>query len=232
QRRHLRGTGGLLDRRQARLPRRLGQARAPEPVDARGRHPGDGPADGPRHGQCQRPRPQGRRSCRARAAAGRAFLPLDRGRLGGTQRPAVERTAVRSETPAIVVQLLDSGVRSGEGRRIIGVPPRISTGRSRICQGGWTLPTAIQYQRKETGENPGRRANSMGTLTTYLQEQFHRHCPTGWECTPETRLLSPQLAMILGYAPRADVVLTNREESRRLWVEFEVRAYPNNSIRR
>ena len=62
----------------------------------------------------------------------------------------------------------------------------------------------------------------MGSLTGYLQEQFRRRCPPGWSCRPEARLLPPELAAILGYTPRADVVLAHEADGRRLWVEFEV----------
>jgi hypothetical protein len=41
-------------------------------------------------------------------------------------------------------------------------------------------------------------------------------------CRPESRLLSDDLAALLGYAPRADVVLTCQQDGRRLWIEFEV----------
>jgi hypothetical protein len=62
----------------------------------------------------------------------------------------------------------------------------------------------------------------MGKLTGYLQEQFHMHSPPEWGCSHEVRLLLPELAAIIGYAPRADIVLSHRTENRRLWIEFEV----------
>jgi hypothetical protein len=62
----------------------------------------------------------------------------------------------------------------------------------------------------------------MGALTGYLQERFREGCPLGWECQPETRLLTRELAKLLAYSPRADVVLTERTGGRRLWIEFEV----------
>src|SRR5579884_2094977 len=62
----------------------------------------------------------------------------------------------------------------------------------------------------------------MGSLTGYLQEQFRRRCPPGWSCRPEARLLPPELAALLGYTPRADVVLAHEADGRQLWVEFEV----------
>ena len=62
----------------------------------------------------------------------------------------------------------------------------------------------------------------MGALTGYLQERFRAGCPPGWECQSETRLLTRELASLLGYSPRADVVLTEGTGGRRLWIEFEV----------
>jgi hypothetical protein len=62
----------------------------------------------------------------------------------------------------------------------------------------------------------------MGTLTGYLQERFQAACPPGWNCQRETRLLTRELESTLGYAPRADVVLTECLPGRRLWIEFEV----------
>jgi hypothetical protein len=62
----------------------------------------------------------------------------------------------------------------------------------------------------------------MGNLTGYLQERFRAESPPGWACESETRLLTRELEGILGYAPRADVVLTECAAGRRLWIEFEV----------
>jgi hypothetical protein len=62
----------------------------------------------------------------------------------------------------------------------------------------------------------------MGNLAGYLQERFRAEIPPGWSCESETRLLTRKLARIIGYAPRADVVLTQCATARRLWVEFEV----------
>ena len=45
---------------------------------------------------------------------------------------------------------------------------------------------------------------------------------TGWWVRPEGRLLPPDLKRLLGYAPRADIVLERLDDSLRLWVEFEV----------
>ncbi|MBX9624189.1 MAG: hypothetical protein K2X82_10305 [Gemmataceae bacterium] len=62
----------------------------------------------------------------------------------------------------------------------------------------------------------------MGNLTAYLQQEFHRLRPAGWNCVPEAGLLPATLAGQLGYEPRADVVLSNPAANARVWVEFEV----------
>ena len=62
----------------------------------------------------------------------------------------------------------------------------------------------------------------MGSLTGYLQDRFRAECPPGWKCESESRLLTRELEAILGYAPRADVLLAERAAGRRLWIEFEV----------
>jgi len=59
-------------------------------------------------------------------------------------------------------------------------------------------------------------------LTPYLQREFRRQCPPGWECEVEARLLTDEVTSLLGYDPRADVVLTNPVENARVWIEFEV----------
>ena len=62
----------------------------------------------------------------------------------------------------------------------------------------------------------------MGNLTLFLQREFMRWCPPDWACRYETPVLPHDLERILGYAPRADVLLERRDGSRRLWIEFEV----------
>lgn len=61
-----------------------------------------------------------------------------------------------------------------------------------------------------------------GSLTEYLEEGFTKHCPHGWRCYREKRLISPEAEKALGYSPRADVLLTNESASFRVWVEFEI----------
>ena len=62
----------------------------------------------------------------------------------------------------------------------------------------------------------------MGGLTSYLQVEFARQRPNEWQCRYETPILSSDLERLLGYAPRADIILERTDGSRRLWIEFEV----------
>lgn len=62
----------------------------------------------------------------------------------------------------------------------------------------------------------------MGSLTRYLQDGFARHCPRGWAAHPEAGLLAPEMQKVLGFSPRADVLLAREDGSRRIWIEFEV----------
>ncbi len=62
----------------------------------------------------------------------------------------------------------------------------------------------------------------MGSLTRYLQDGFARHCPRGWAAHPEASLLAPDLQKVLGFSPRADVLLAREDGGRRIWIEFEV----------
>jgi hypothetical protein len=63
---------------------------------------------------------------------------------------------------------------------------------------------------------------AMGNLATYLQQNLGRHLPEGWSCHREARLLTGELEEVLGYSPRADILLENAAMNKRLWVEFEV----------
>lgn len=60
------------------------------------------------------------------------------------------------------------------------------------------------------------------SLTSLLQQSFAAQVPTGWACRPEVAVLSKELERILGFAPRADVLLENAETNRRVWIEFEI----------
>src|SRR5215207_240726 len=62
----------------------------------------------------------------------------------------------------------------------------------------------------------------MGTLALYLQRAFESQCPSGWICRREVRLLPLELQKMMGYSPRADVLLERNDGSRRLWIEFEI----------
>ncbi|MBS1797383.1 MAG: hypothetical protein JSS81_26410 [Acidobacteria bacterium] len=62
----------------------------------------------------------------------------------------------------------------------------------------------------------------MGNLTAYLQSAFAEHCPGGWTSRAEVPLLSKELNELFGYSSRADILLAKNDDSRRLWIEFEV----------
>ncbi len=62
----------------------------------------------------------------------------------------------------------------------------------------------------------------MGSLTTFLQQEFAHNCPAGWTSEREIRLLPYDLEAVLGYSPRVDVLLERQDASQRLWIEFEV----------
>lgn len=61
-----------------------------------------------------------------------------------------------------------------------------------------------------------------GLLASYLKAQFVEHCPPGWGCVTERSLLDLPDRQLLGYDPRADVLLERRDGTRRLWIEFEI----------
>jgi hypothetical protein len=62
----------------------------------------------------------------------------------------------------------------------------------------------------------------VGNLTTFLQRGFAQSCPRGWSCSAEQPVVSEETGRRLGYLPRADVLLTRRDGTARLWIEFEV----------
>jgi hypothetical protein len=62
----------------------------------------------------------------------------------------------------------------------------------------------------------------LGSLTPYLQEHFQASCPRGWRCRCEVPLVDAAAARRLGFEPRADVLLEKSDESKRIWVEFEI----------
>jgi hypothetical protein len=62
----------------------------------------------------------------------------------------------------------------------------------------------------------------MGVLAKYIQDEFVRHCPGGWQCQTEVSVLGDDFAKQLGYRPQADVVLSSDDGAYRLWIEFEI----------
>ena len=62
----------------------------------------------------------------------------------------------------------------------------------------------------------------MGTLGNYLQHEFIQLCPEGWTARQEQGLLKRELVQMLGYSPRVDVLLEKQDQSKRLWIEFEI----------
>lgn len=62
----------------------------------------------------------------------------------------------------------------------------------------------------------------MGSLTRYLQQAFAAKCPKGWLCEAEVPLVDKAAVRRLGFEPRADLRLTDKASSRRIWVEFEI----------
>jgi hypothetical protein len=62
----------------------------------------------------------------------------------------------------------------------------------------------------------------MSGLTTYLQRQFIEHCPNQWNCVAEQGVLSEELSDLLSFQSRADVLLSRRDGTRRIWIEFEI----------
>ncbi len=62
----------------------------------------------------------------------------------------------------------------------------------------------------------------MGVLTQFLQREFSIKKPLGWSCQSEAAVLPRNLCRILGFTPRADVLLEKDDGTRRYWIEFEV----------
>ena len=81
------------------------------------------------------------------------------------------------------------------------------------------------FGRPGRGHPPGGEPLSrdrLAGLTRFLQESFAERVPAGWRSRPEIGLLSRGTADLLGYAPRADVLLEKADGSRRIWIEFEI----------
>jgi hypothetical protein len=62
----------------------------------------------------------------------------------------------------------------------------------------------------------------MGYLTAFLQAEFARQLPQGWSCRSEVQVLPKELVNVLGYSSRVDVLLEREQDSKKLWIEFEV----------
>ncbi len=60
------------------------------------------------------------------------------------------------------------------------------------------------------------------SLTSYLQQAFTVQAPPGWRCTHEVAVLAREVTGVLGFSPRADVLLEDGATGRRIWVEFEI----------
>lgn len=91
---------------------------------------------------------------------------------------------------------------------------------SRGCQTCFVDRVLYRADNATAAEERGKI--TLGALTGYLQEQFEQACPAGWSCTREVAVLSPHWQRVLGYSPRADVLLSRDDGSRRIWIEFEV----------
>jgi hypothetical protein len=60
------------------------------------------------------------------------------------------------------------------------------------------------------------------SLTSYLQQAFSLQAPPGWRCTHEVAVLADEVTRVLGFFPRADVLLEEGATGRRIWIEFEI----------
>jgi hypothetical protein len=62
----------------------------------------------------------------------------------------------------------------------------------------------------------------MPSLAQHLQQTFSNICPQGWTCQEEVAILSDDLNRLLGYTSRVDILLSNLDDTQRLWIEFEI----------
>jgi len=60
------------------------------------------------------------------------------------------------------------------------------------------------------------------TIAAELQKRWIENPPRGWIAAREADLLSKAEREILGYRPLVDLVLTNRDSKKQLWIEIEV----------
>jgi hypothetical protein len=61
-----------------------------------------------------------------------------------------------------------------------------------------------------------------GNLATFLQNEFPKYMPYGWNCQSEAHVLPKEFVNILGYSSRVDLLLGNETSTKKLWIEFEV----------
>ena len=59
-------------------------------------------------------------------------------------------------------------------------------------------------------------------LAETLQRRWMEGPPAGWTASREVALLEPAEARILGYQPKADLMLKHLDSSRRVWIELEI----------
>jgi hypothetical protein len=80
-----------------------------------------------------------------------------------------------------------------------------------------------QYAERQLGYCLSQtELRAVGSLAAYLQRAIPNQLPSGWFADTEVPLLQPAVTGLLGYDPRADVVLTHAATATRVWVEFEV----------
>jgi hypothetical protein len=59
-------------------------------------------------------------------------------------------------------------------------------------------------------------------LAEALQHRWVERPPAGWTASREVALLDRAEARVLGYQPKADLMLQHQESSRRVWIELEI----------
>lgn len=65
-------------------------------------------------------------------------------------------------------------------------------------------------------------------LASELQRRWVDQPPSGWLASREVAVLSPERGRMLGYLPKADLMLRNSGTSQRVWIELEIsRADPS-----
>lgn len=67
---------------------------------------------------------------------------------------------------------------------------------------------------RQAYKSEGLSVKKLGSLTSYLQREFERQAPLGWNSAAEVSLLPKDVEILLGYASRADVVLQQQNSER------------------